>query len=281
MAAYYTPLRKTLATVGLTSLFSLFLYSFSGRVKAQTFSSYKPKLSNQQEDILKCGYRKKEITLNFLSEQLHSKRPEGQGTRVEPDFEHRCGGYAPPIRLTALIPESNIGMTVAEYPRFFLYIPEADLEGAEGHLVLRNDKNEEIYKQSVKLKDTDSIVSIDLSGSPSLPPLEVGKSYFWEFWIFFDPPDRSDSTYVSGWIKRVEPNSELKHKLDTALPQEQPAIYAANGIWFEALASLVKLRCSSPNDATLASDWESLLQQVGLPEISRKPLSQCYQAKAP
>ena len=281
MAVYYTPLRKTLATVGLTSLFSLFLYSFLDLVKAQTFSSYKPKLSNQQEDFLKCGYRKKEITLNFLSEHLHSKRPEGQGVRVEQDAGVRCGGYAPPIRLTALIPESNIGMTVAEYPTFFLYIPDADLEGAEGHLVLHNEKNEGIYKQSVKLKDTDSIVSIDLSGSPSLPPLEVGKSYFWEFWIFFDPPDRSDSTYVSGWIKRVEPNSELKHKLDTALPQEQPAIYAANGIWFEALASLVKLRCSSPNDATLASDWESLLQQVGLPEISRKPLSQCYQAKAP
>jgi hypothetical protein len=280
MAAYYTPLRKTLATVGLTSLFSLFLYSFPGRVKAQTFSLYKPKLSNQQEDILKCGYRKKEITLNLLSEHLHSKRPEGQGERVEQDAGVRCGEYAPPIRLTALIPESTIGMTVAEYPRFFLYIPEADLEGAEGQLVLRNEKNEEIYNKIVKLKDTDSIVSIDLSGSPSLPPLEVGKSYFWEFWIFFEPPDRSDSTYVSGWIKRVEPNSELKHKLDTALPQEQPAIYAANGIWYEAVASLVKLRCSSPNDATLASDWESLLQQVGLPEISRKPLAQCYQAKA-
>lgn len=280
MAVYYTPLRKTLATVGLTSLFSLFLYSFSGRVKAQTFSSYKPKLSNQQEDILKCGYRKKEITLNLLSEHLHSKRPEGQGYRVEQDAEHRCGEYSPPIRLTALIPESNIGITVAEYPRFFLYIPDADLEGAEGQLVLRNEKNEEIYQQIVKLKDTDSIVSIDLSGSPSLPPLEIGKSYFWEFWIFFQPPDRSDSTYVSGWIKRVEPNSELKHKLDTSLPQEQPAIYAANGIWHEAVASLVKLRCSSPNDATLASNWESLLQQVGLPEISRKPLAQCYQAKA-
>jgi hypothetical protein len=280
MAVYYTPLRKTLATVGLTSLFSLFLLDL---VKAQTFSLYKPKLSNEQEGILKCGYRKKEITLNFLSEHLHSKRPEAQGSRVEPDpyFEHRCGGYAPPIRLTALIPESTIGMTVAEYPTFFLYIPDADLEGAEGHLVLHNDKNEEIYNKIVKLKNTDSIVSIDLSDAPSLPPLEVGKSYFWEFWIFFEPPDRSDSTYVSGWIKRVEPNSELKHKLDTALPQDQPAIYAANGIWFEALASLVKLRCSSPNDATLASDWESLLQQVGLPEISRKPLSQCYQAKAP
>jgi len=281
MAAYYTPLRKTLATIGLTSLFSLFLYSFPGRVKAQTFSSYKPKLSNQQEDILKCGYRKKEITLNLLSEHLHSKRPEGQGHRVEQDVEHRCGEYSPPIRLTALIPESTIGITVAEYPIFFLYIPDADLEGAEGQLVLHNEKKEEIYNKVVKLKNTDSIVSIDLSGSPSLPPLEVGKSYSWEFWIFFQPPDRSDSTYVSGWIKRIEPNSELKHKLDTSLPQEQPVIYAANGIWFEALTSLAKLRCTSPNDATLASNWESLLQQVGLPEISRKPLAQCYQAKAP
>ncbi len=76
MAVIYTPWRKTLATVSLTSLCSLFLYSFSSLANAQTIRTHKPKLSNQQEDILKCGgfrRRAKEIRFNLPSSQLATK----------------------------------------------------------------------------------------------------------------------------------------------------------------------------------------------------------------
>jgi hypothetical protein len=181
------------------------------------------------------------------------------------------------------MPASDKGITksitVAEYPTFFFYIPDVDLEGVQGELVLRNEKDEEIYRAAFSLKVPDSILMVDLSGFPSFPPLEVGKSYRWDFIIAVNPMDRSNDIFVDGEIQRVELSSELKHKLDTALPQEKPAIYAANGIWQDALASLASLRCASPNDSAMASDWTSLLQQVQLPEISRKPLAQCYQAR--
>jgi hypothetical protein len=259
---------------------SLFLYSFPSLATIHSVISPKPKLHNQQEDRLKCGYMHKGITLNLPVGLLLSKKAKGEGNRVEPDVPNRCSGYRPDILLTALIPQSNIGITVAEYPTFFFYIPDANLGISQGEFVLRNENDEEIYKKTVKLKATDSIVTIDLSSSPSFPPLEVGKSYSWGFSIIFDERDRSADSYVFGWIKRVEPNSEFQHKLATALPQEKPGIYATNGIWYEALASLATLRCTSPNNSTLTSDWESLLQQVGLPEISKKPLAQCAEAKA-
>jgi hypothetical protein len=276
MVALYTSYCQALATVILTSLFTLFLYSFSSLAKAQTFKSHKPESSNQQEVILKCGYRKKEITLNLPASLRINTKPELQGNRVEQDLKLRCGEYSPPIRLTALMPPSNIGITLAEYPTFLFYIPDADLEGVEGEFVLFNENNEKIYTKSVRLKDTDNIISVELSASPDLPPLAVGKAYYWVFSILFDKVDQSANSDVAGWIKRVETNSELKHQLETALVQDKPAIYAANGIWYEALASLAKLRCSAPNNLTIASNWESLLQQVGLPEISRKPLAQCH-----
>ena len=281
MAVIYTPWRKTLATVGLTSLCSLFLYSSASLANAQTVRTHKPKLSNQQEDILKCGgyrRRKKEISFNLPSSQLATKKPEFN-RRVEQGGGSRCGGYFPPIRLIALIPQSDIPMTIAEYPTFFFYIPDVDLEGVRGELLLRNEKDEEIYRAAFDLKVPDSILMVDLSGFPSFSPLEVGKSYRWVFAIAVNPLDRSDDIVVAGDIQRVELSSQLKHKLDTALPQEKPAIYAANGIWQDALASLASLRCASPNDSAMASDWTSLLQQVQLPQISRKPLAQCYQAR--
>jgi hypothetical protein len=280
MALIYTPWRKTLATVGLTSLCSLFLYSSASLAKAQTIRTHKPKLSNQQEDILKCGgfrRREKEISFNLPSSQLATKKPERLPVNIEGG--ERCGGYSPSIPLIVLMPQSDIPITVAEYPIFFFYIPDVDLEGVQGELSLRNEKDEEIYRAAFSLKVPDSILMVDLSGFPSFSPLEVGKSYYWDFRIGFDPRDPSDDISVGGRIQRVKPSSELQHKLDTALPQEKPAIYAANGIWQDTLATLASLRCASPNDSAIASDWASLLQQVELPQISRKPLAQCYQAR--
>jgi len=279
MAVVNTPLRKTLATVGLTSLFSLFLYSFSSLVKAQPSKVHKLQLSSQQQNLVKCGYRQKEITLNLSASLPQSEMPQDLGNRIE-DIGPRCSSYEPPIGLTALVPDSTIGITLAEYPTFFFYLPDANLEGVKGEFTLENEKKEVIYYKTVLLKASDSIIRVELSDAPSLPPLEVGKSYSWAFNLVFDKFDRSDSKYVTGWIKRIEPNSELQQKLGTAPRQEQPAIYAKNGIWYEALASLAELRCASPSDSTITSDWESLLQQVGLPEISQKPLAQCNQAKA-
>ena len=279
MAVVNTPLRKTLATVGLTSLFSLFLYSFSSLVKAQPSKVHKLQLSSQQQNLVKCGYRQKEITLNLSASLPQSEMPQDLGNRIE-DIGPRCSSYEPPIGLTALVPDSTIGITLAEYPTFFFYLPDANLEGVKGEFTLENEKKEVIYYKTVLLKASDSIIRVELSDAPSLPPLEVGKSYNWAFSLVFDKFDRSDSKYVTGWIKRIEPNSELQQKLGTAPRQEQPAIYAKNGIWYEALASLAELRCASPSDSTITSDWESLLQQVGLPEISQKPLAQCNQAKA-
>jgi hypothetical protein len=277
MAVIYTCLGKTLATVGLISLCSLLLYSSSSLANAQTIRTHKPKLSNQQENLVKCGgyrRRKKEISFNLPSSQLSTKKP-AQRTA---GGGYRCLGYFPPIPLVALIPQSD-AITVAEYPTFFFYIPDVDLEGVQGELILHNEKDEEIYRADFDLKVPDSILMVDLSGFPSFPPLEVGKSYRWYLSVGFDPMDRSNDIYVGGGIQRVEPSSELQHKLDSALPQEKPAIYAANGIWHDALASLASLRCSSPNNSTIASDWASLLQQVKLPQISRKPLAQCAQAR--
>ena len=280
MAVVNTPLRKTLATIGLTSLFSLFLYSFSSLVKAQPSKVHKLQHLSQRENLIKCGYRHKEITLN-LPASLPLSQVSGQvGNRIEEGIASRCAEYQPPIGLTALIPNSNVGITLAEYPTFFFYIPDVDLEGVEGEFVLRNEENELIYKKTVALKGSDSVIRVELSDAPSLPPLEVGKSYYWVFSLLLDKVDRSSNTDVAGWIKRIEPNSELQQKLGTAPRQEQPAIYAKNGIWYEALASLAQLRCASPSDSTITSNWESLLQQVGLPEISKKPLAQCNQARA-
>jgi hypothetical protein len=53
---------------------------------------------------------------------------------------------------------------------------------------------------------------------------------------------------------------------------QQVAIYASNGIWYEALTTLAQLRQNSPQDATLQQEWQDLLIFVGLNDIAAKPL---------
>ena len=261
---------KSIATFGLALLFSLGLYDLDNIARAQMIKSSQSLFYSQQENFFKCGWKPK-INLKLPLWHLLAKNPGSRGFRVQ--SATRCGGS--PIPLTALIPQSNVGITVAQYPTFFFYIPNVNLEGVTAELILVNNEEEEAYKKTVQLKSPDRIISIDFSDSPSLPPLEVGKSYQWVFNAIVDEEDRSGDPYVTGWIKRVSLDSKLQHKLETALPQEKPAIYASNGFWYDALTSLAKLRCSYPNNPTFSSDWESLLQQVELSTISTKPLAQC------
>lgn len=233
-----------------------------------------PQKQFPQQFLIKCGYRKKQLTLKPPDSTLVQEANLTGGNRIEDSL--RCGEYRPPIPLIALIPQSNIGLTVSEYPTLLFYIPDANLEGVNLEFAIYDSQGKDlIYQQKLAIKDGDAIIAIDLAKSLSLPPLAVGKIYSWNFSIVFDPEDMSNSTLVTGWIQRVALKSDIQDRLNTVLPQEQPMIYADNGIWYEALASLAKLRCSYPHDVTLADNWKSLLQQVGLSEISQKPLAQC------
>jgi hypothetical protein len=271
MAVVYKPFHK-IVLVGLVSFFSLVLPDF---VQAEVLKSFPTKQANQQLNFLKCGYRKKQISLKLPTKLIPAQSTQLDTNRVERDNNSRCNDYQPPIGLTALMPSSNIGVTLAEYPTFFFYVPDVNLEGVEGEFILRNQDDQEIYKEIVTLHAGDSIVRVELAPSPALPPLEIGKSYYWIFSLLLDKIDRSSNTDVAGWIKRVESNSAIKNQLVAATDKAQPAIYASNGIWYEALTTLAKLRCASPHDATILSNWTSLLQQVELSAIAKKPLAQC------
>ena len=52
--------------------------------------------------------------------------------------------------------------------------------------------------------------------------------------------------------------------------------YAANGIWYETLATLADLRRQSPDDAKLTAQWMQLLQSQKLDPIANQPLVQSF-----
>lgn len=167
-------------------------------------------------------------------------------------------------------PEFVLGLTVAEYPTFWFYVPySADaLHSAE--FVLLDDKDNYVYKTTLTLSETPGVVSFSLPSTAK--PLEIGKSYRWYFLIPCDQQNPSRSVFVNGWVQRIAPNPALMSQLETATPRERVALYADAGIWYEAQTTLAELRRTEPNDAAIAADWSDLLQSIGLEKLAQKPI---------
>lgn len=168
------------------------------------------------------------------------------------------------VPLTALVPNNNIGTTVAANPTFFWYVPESSAQSAE-FVVLDNEGNE-VYLKTFALPRTSGVVKLAL---PQTASLAINKNYRWEFAVICNPQDRTQDQVIQGLIQRSEPDSDLKTKLEKASPLEQAELYAKAKIWQETLTLAAQLRSSHPDT------WEGLLKSVGLDAIAKKPLIDC------
>jgi hypothetical protein len=210
------------------------------------------------------------IPFTTAEARITFKAPEGleaPGRRVaggsrSPEEKNCSSGQKP---LTAVVPNSNIGLTTQANPNFFFYVPQTSAT-LEFVLHDQDKKHKQIYKSSEK----GGIVSIAFNKAP----LEVGKEYRWSFSIICNPKERSKDKFVEGVIKRVQTEPQLASKLATASPQERANLYAEAGIWQDSLASLAQLLSSNPNNGELKAEWEALLtsKSVGLDNLVSEPL---------
>lgn len=170
-------------------------------------------------------------------------------------------------RLTALVPvysdsELVLGATIAEYPTFWFYIPYQS--PIPGKFVLQDKDGKLVYQTDVTLPPTSGVVSLSLPRA--VAPLLIGKRYHWFLKIYCkaqQPP-----VFVEGWIQRNPLNPLLKSQLEKAAPRDQSALYAAAGIWFEALNIAGVLRRRDPKDPS----WAALLRAVGLNDLANEPI---------
>lgn len=181
------------------------------------------------------------------------------------------------IPLTPLVPTSNLGLTVNEYPTFWFYVPYKPDEAMSGEFSLQDEQYNDVYRTPFTLAGTPGIVSISLPSTKA--PLEIGKSYRWYFKIYCSPQESSESSspaFVQGWVRRMSLN-DINRDLESQLkagqtPLDRIALYAKNGIWHETITGLAELRRTSPRDVRLDDDWAYLLKTVGLEMLFQEPI---------
>jgi hypothetical protein len=179
--------------------------------------------------------------------------------------------------MKTLLPDTNIGLTVAAQPTFFFLISNTSAtEVKEAKFILLHENHEEnrddiIYQKTLPLSGKGGVMSVTLP--PEAGALEVGKEYRWEAQVSCSGDgDESSNPHIDGSIKRVQPDAELASKLEKASPRDRVALYAEAGYWNSTLETLAKLRFANPNDPVLQADWQELLESVGLSTIAQEPL---------
>lgn len=192
-------------------------------------------------------------------------RREGAGTRG--------GGCLRGSKLLMpLTPSDSFSATVSNSPTFFWYVPITVAQTAEFALLDNNDQP--LYKTTIALPNQPGIVGFSLPTAIAASVLEVGKDYRWQFSLVCNPNQPSMNPFVEGVVQRVQPESALISQLDNANLYDRPAIYAAAGIWQDAIAAAAEQRCIQPQNLSLMLSWSRLLRSVKLEEFAQEPLTQ-------
>ncbi|ACC85035.1 protein of unknown function DUF928 (plasmid) [Nostoc punctiforme PCC 73102] len=220
-------------------------------------------------------------TSGLISQIIHFLLPSkgAPGQRSYAAARADCPAIEKP--LTALVPNTNIGLTISERPTFWFYIPYQPTDTNPVEFLLINDKNNPVYKTTFQLTNIPGIISVNLP--QNIPALEIGKKYNWVLSYMCDPANRLKDPFVKGYIERVSINSNLKNDLEKASrPRERILLFAENGLWYDALTILANERRQKPKDAQVTKDWKDLLLSsegdlTEIKEIVSEPIVSCCQ----
>jgi len=170
--------------------------------------------------------------------------------------------------LSVLVPD-HTGLTIHAQPTLYWYVSQP----------LSRPISVKIVSDSLSTPLLDTTIFPPIpAGILALPlaqyetHLVTGVPYQWGLEMATDPAQPSPPLWSSGAIERKAPSPEFLAKLNQAVPSDQPALYAKEGLWYDALDSLSAFIQVAPDDLTLRQHRASLLEQVGLHEAAAQDL---------
>jgi Domain of Unknown Function (DUF928) len=165
------------------------------------------------------------------------------------------------VRLIALVPENELGLTTAESPAIAFYIPPTCAETMRVSLLVTVTNKS--YETFLATPSSSGIINLKFSSLKDFPPLEIGKKYQWELSLVIDNRDPSADASVNGFLQREKVNPNVDQHF-----------------WFDTVTALMEARQVQPQDAELTEDWNRLMRLVGLEAIANQPFIPNFTAKS-
>ncbi len=173
--------------------------------------------------------------------------------------------------LTALVPDSSTGFTLAQSPSFWFYLPYDLTERHSVEFVLKDGQDNLVHRKTLAGNQTAAgIVNLRL---PASVVLEMNQTYEWYLLVQCDAGNPERFVFVNGAIQRLE-RPELQQKLATLTLDAHADLYAAENLWYDALdSSATRLRDTPSNK--VRKNWRTLLQSIGLGNLESQPILSC------
>ncbi len=177
--------------------------------------------------------------------------------------------------LTALVPTTEgvvWGQTTQASPSLWVYLPHPLTAATPLELTLQDADDNYLYATSLEAETPAGLVHFEMT---SATPLQTDDFYTWTLVIYCDPVQPTESVFVNGTLQSVAADPALQTQLATASGLEQAQLYAASGIWHDALNTLATHKQAQPANAQTAAAWVDLLQQAGFEDLASEPFSPC------
>ncbi|HFD11042.1 MAG TPA: DUF928 domain-containing protein [Crenotrichaceae bacterium] len=170
------------------------------------------------------------------------------------------------LLLSVLTPE-HTGLTSRPQPDLYWYLSRSDVQSykfiemvliSETSImpVLRTQLQSPVKPGLQKISLADYNISL-------LPDTE----YTWSIALVTDPDSRSLDIVSSGKIKFKKSEPVLQTRLSQSETSQYAFVYAAAGLWYETVSSLVEQLNTQPHNQAVTHNLAALLEQAGLEEI--------------
>lgn len=168
---------------------------------------------------------------------------------------------AKPATLTLLVPQTNQGLfTTAANPTFFWHT-ETDQPTKALFILSDPNRAEPVFTKTLDI-DRAGITRVAL---PSEFTLKAGTRYRWTVLLACNS-GASKEVIARSFVERIE-NANLQQQTHTQTGVDRASSFAASGIWYDAIATLIESAQQDPKNSRIKSELRSLLSQVGRPSI--------------
>lgn len=199
----------------------------------------------------------------------NSDRAEFPGRRVGGGTRGEC---LPAQPLVALNPASNLAVTASDKPTVYFSMPMLE-EARQVEFFVRDLEGNFVYETAFAAGEKAEILGVTVPADV----LTLEQDYQWYFSVVCDPLDRSQNVVLEGWLRRTSPFAALTSPTSSTTPTEDSSVSSTNldlalsyeqaGLWGDAIATLVELRQTHPENSAVEQQWDQLLQKLELDGI--------------
>ena len=198
---------------------------------------------------------------------------QSAGTRDNNTFSNLCDANSQQI--VYLLGNNIRESTLSAHPVFWFNFPDASEAISQVEFVLKEtDTDNKIYHRVVETPKQSGTVGIALPQEEQYA-LNPNINYSWSLNVDC-VGEQQETLELTGWLRRVLPNTELQNRLATASESEKYRVYLEHNLLYDALNELAQRRTKEPSNLKIVTAWNQLLKELGWEDLARQSTVKFY-----